>query len=79
MKGCKVTSENPSLHNKDLKVMPGNGGMVDIGDYAEVRCKDQSEVTDTFDILKLVSLNLIFFARAKGFVLRQSSFFYPRP
>ena len=44
--------------------MPGNGGMVDIGDYAEVRCKDQSEVTDTFDILKLVCLNQIYFARA---------------
>ena len=76
MKGCKITSENPSLHNKDLKVMPGNG-MVDVGDYAEVRCKDQSEVTDTFDILKLVSLNLIFFASEKGFVLRQVLFYTP--
>ena len=54
VQGCKVSSENPVLPNKDLKVVPGNG-MVEVGDEVEIKCKDQSEVTDEFQSLKVVS------------------------
>ena len=54
VQGCKISSENPVLPNKDLKVVPGNG-MVEVDDEVEIKCKDQSEVTDEFQSLKVVS------------------------
>ena len=72
VQGCKISSENPLLPNKDLKVVPGNGLVAVGSDQVEIKCKDQSEVTDEFQSLKVVS-GILYFA-SLGFFFPHTQF-----